>query len=83
MNHKYYIIQSSNGTVTIESEWDDLTKAIVAFHDKCKILWNAPDVIEGIVQIVYSADLAVVGGYSEKISHPQEVETKEAAEVDG
>ena len=37
--------------------------------------------IEGIVQIVYSADLAVVGGYSEKISHPQEVETKEAAEV--
>ena len=83
MNHRYYIIQSSNGTVTIESEWDDLTKAIVAFHDKCKILWNAPDVIEGIVQIVYSADLAVVGGYSEKISHPQEVETKEAAEVDG
>ena len=83
MNHRYYIMQSSNGTVTIESEWSDLTKAIVAFHDKCKILWNAPDVIEGIVQIVYSADLAVVGGYSEKISHPQEVETKEAAEVDG
>ena len=50
MNHRYYIIQSSNGTVTIESEWSDLTKAIVAFHDKCKILWNAPDVIEGIVQ---------------------------------
>lgn len=34
-------------------------------------MWNAPDVIEGIVQIVYSADLAVVGRYSEKISHPQ------------
>ena len=81
MNHRYYIIQSSNGTVTIESEWDDLTKAIVAFHDKCEILWNAPDVIEGIVQIVYSADLAVVGGYSEKISHPQG-EPEEAAEVE-
>lgn len=79
MNHRYYIIQSSNGTVTIVSEWDDLTKAIVAFHDKCKILWNAPDVIEGIVQIVYSADLAVVGGYSEKISH-QQVETETEAE---
>lgn len=80
MNRRYYIIQSSNGTVTIESEWDDLTKAIVAFHDKCKILWNAPDVIEGIVQIVYSADLAVVGGYSEKISHPQvEPATEEQA----
>ena len=71
MNHRYYIIQSSNGTVSIVSEWDDLTKAIVAFHDKCKVLWNAPDVIEGIVQIVYSADLAVVDGYSEKISHSQ------------
>ena len=81
MNHRYYIIQSSNGTVTITSEWNDLTKAIVAFHDKCKVLWNAPDVIEGIVQIVYSADLAVVSGYSEKISHPQ-VETKEATEVE-
>ena len=53
----------------------------MAFHDKCEILWNAPDVIEGIVQIVYSADLAVVGGYSEKISHPQ-VEPEEAAEVE-
>jgi hypothetical protein len=81
MNYKYYIIQSSNGAVSIVSEWDDLTKAIVAFHDKCKVLWNAPDVIEGIVQIVYSADLAVVGGYSEKISHPQvEVETDEPNE---
>lgn len=71
MNHKYYIIQSSNGTVTIESEWDDLTKAIVAFHDKCKILWNAPDVIEGYVGIFYSAGLGVVDGYMEHISHSQ------------
>jgi hypothetical protein len=43
----------------------------VAFHDRCKVLWNAEDVIEGIVQHVYSADLAVVNGYSERISHPQ------------
>lgn len=71
MNYKYYIIQSSNGNMSIVSEWDDLTKAIVAFHDSAKVLWNATDVIEGIVQIVYSADLAVVGGYKEHITHPQ------------
>ena len=69
MSYKYYIIQSSNGNVSIVSEWSDLNSAIVAYHDRCKILWNAPDVIEGIVQIIYSADLAVVGGYSERISH--------------
>ena len=71
MNHKYYVIQTSNGNVTIVSEWDDKTKAIVAFHDRAKVLWNAQDVIEGIVEIVYSADLAVVGGYREVITHPQ------------
>lgn len=71
MNHKYYVIQTSNGNLSIVSEWDDITKAIVAFHDRCKVLWNAEDVIEGIVQLIYSADLAVVSGYSERISHPQ------------
>lgn len=80
MNHKYYIIQSSNGTVSIVSEWSDLTKAIVAFHDKCKVLWNATDVIEGYVGIFYSAGLGVVDGYIEHIEHTQEVETEEATE---
>lgn len=74
MNHKYYILTSSNGTVSINSEWDDLNRAIVAFHGVCQTLWNASDVIEGIVQLIYSTDLAVVGEYSERISHPQEVE---------
>lgn len=72
MNYKYYVIQSSNGSVSIISEWSDLTSAIVAYHDRCKILWNAKDVIEGIVQLVYSADLNVVNGYSEKITHAVE-----------
>ena len=71
MNYKYYIIQMSNGVVSIVSEWDDLTKAIVAFHDRCKVLWNADDVIEGIIELVYSADLNVVGGYRERITHLQ------------
>ena len=77
MLHKYYVIQSSNGTVSIVSEWDDVTKGIVAFHDRCKVLWNAEDVIEGVVQLVYSADLAVVDNYSERISHPQGEQTEE------
>lgn len=72
MNYKYYIIQSSNGNVSIVSEWDDLTKAIVAYHDRCKVLWNAQDVIEGIVEIVFSMDMNVVEGYVERITHPQD-----------
>ena len=71
MNYKYYIIQSSNGNVTIKSEWDDINKAIVAFHQLCATLWNTPEVIEGYVEIVYSADLNVVDGYKEHITHPQ------------
>lgn len=69
MNYKYYVIQSSNGNVSIVSEWTDLNSAIVAYHDRCKVLWNASDVIEGIVQLVYSANLAVVKSYSERITH--------------
>lgn len=74
MNHKYYIIQSSNGSVSIVSEWTDLNSAIVAYHDRCKILWNASDVIEGIVQLVYSAGLDVVNGYKEIITHSAPIE---------
>ena len=77
MNHKYYIIQSSNGNVTIVSEWNDLNSAIVAYHDRCKVLWNASDVIEGYVEIVYSAGLDVVSGYKETIKHAVEPETTE------
>ena len=71
MNYKYYIIQSSNGNVSIVSEWNDLNSAIVAYHDRCKVLWNASDVIEGWVEIVYSMGLDVVGGYKEHIEHPE------------
>lgn len=74
MNHKYYIITSSNGNVSVAMEYNDLEKAIVGFHQTCAAFWNATDIIEGIVNLVYSADLAVVGRYSEKITHPQEEE---------
>lgn len=71
MNHRYYIITSSNGTVTVAKEYNDLSNAIVGWHQTCAAFWNAPDVIDGIVELVYSADLAVVSGYSEHITHPQ------------
>ncbi len=72
MNHKYYVLQSSNGNVTIVSEWNDLNSAIVAYHDRCKVLWNTKDVIEGYVEIVYSAGLNVVNDYKETITHSVE-----------
>lgn len=74
MNHRYYIITSSNGTVTVAKEYNDLSNAIVGWHQTCAAFWNAPDVIDGIVELVYSADLAVVSGYSEHITHPQAAE---------
>ena len=68
---KYYVIQSSNETVSVVSEWSDLNSAIVAYHDRCKILWNEKDVISGVVMLVDSA-LNTVGGYREFITHEQE-----------
>lgn len=80
MNYKYYVISCSNGAIQLNkgqvTEWSDLNAAIVAYHQKCATYWNTPEVIEGYVEIVYSADMNVVGGYKEHISHPQE----EAAE---
>lgn len=70
MNHRYYVLTSSNGTVSVDKEYNDLTAAIVGYHGTCAAFWNATDVIVGIVQLVYSADLAVVNNYTEKITHP-------------
>jgi hypothetical protein len=73
---KYYVIQSSNENVSIVSEWSDLNSAIVAYHDRCNILWNAKDVVTGIVTLVDS-NLLTVGMYRETISHPQENTTED------
>lgn len=67
---KYALIQCSNGNFSIVSEHgEDLQAARVAFHDRCKILWNAPDVIKGFVAIIDSS-LAYVDGKIEVITHP-------------
>lgn len=45
-----------------------MVAALVAFHDRCKILWNAPDVITGEVAI-FDEQLDVYKGYKELITH--------------
>ena len=79
MKYKYYVIYSSNGAIQLGdgkvSEWTDITKAIKAYHDKCAVLWNTPDVYDGYVMIIYSYDMDVVSHngitYKEHITHPQ------------
>ena len=70
---KYALIQCVNGSFTIVSEWSDLQGAKVAFHDKCKVLWNAPDAETATVKIVDSK-LVCVENYVEYITHAEEEE---------
>lgn len=49
---KYAVIQCSNGTFSIVSEWTDKDKAIVNFHHICEILWNADDTEHATVEVV-------------------------------
>ena len=66
---KLAIIQCVNGNFSIVSEHGNNEQAAkVAFHDHCKILWNAPDVITGETAIV-DEQLDVYEGYKEFISH--------------
>ena len=74
---KYALIQCVNGSFTVVSEWSDLQGAKVAFHDKCKTLWNAPDVETATVKIV-DDKLVCVENYVEYIFH----ETAEEEETD-
>ena len=70
---KYYVIKSANRNVSIDSEWSDLNSAKVAYHNACKVFWNASDVINGYVAIIDS-QLDTLPGYKEYISHPAPVE---------
>ena len=63
---RFAIIQVVNGNFSIVSEHgDNLQAARVAFHERCKILWNAPDVERAVVELVDS-DLNVYTGYVER-----------------
>lgn len=76
----YAVIQCANGAFSVVSEHgENLQQARVAFHDRCKILWNAPDVITGYVAILAS-DLTYVDGRVEMISHVTETSESEVLE---
>lgn len=67
---KYYVVRVSNGNMTIASEWNnDLNGAKSAYHNDCRTLFNAPDVIRGIVAIVDEELNVVESKYKEIITH--------------
>ena len=73
---RYALIQCVNGNFSIVSEHgSNLQAARVAFHNTCKNLWSAEDVIEGYVAIVDS-NLTYVDGKIEVITHPVEESTE-------
>ena len=66
---KYAIIKVVNGSYIIEAEgYTSIEAAKVKFHDVCKALWNAADVISAYVMIV-DEQLDAAEGYKEFIHH--------------
>lgn len=81
---KYSIIDVVNGTFKVRTEHgENKQAALVAFHDRCKVLWNAPDVITAMVKLV-DENLDTVDGKMEYITHtpqaPAEVEPETVEE---
>ena len=69
---KFAVIQCSNGSFSVVSEHgEDKQAAFVKFHDRCKVLWNAPDVITATVAVI-DENLDVVEGKKEYITHAQD-----------
>lgn len=82
----YAVISTINGNFKIESEHgNDKQAAMVDFHDKCKIYWNAPDVETGTVMVV-DESLCNVDGHTERITHNAQTQpqtnTAQTAEVE-
>ena len=80
---RYALVQCVNGSFSVVSEHgSNKQAAIVAFHDRCKILWNAPDVITGMVKVV-DENLDCVDGKMEYITHPEPVTEQDQEEPEG
>lgn len=65
---RYSVIKNINGAFTVDSEFTDFDKSKVKFHDVCKNLWNAKDVIKATV-CIFDENMNVVDGYRELITH--------------
>ena len=68
----YSLINCINGSFTVVSEHTDKQAAIVAFHQRCAVLWNAPDVITAVLNLVDENLYVVDGRYTETITHESE-----------
>lgn len=68
---KYAIIKVINESYFIHAEGiTDVNSAKVQFHDLCKTLWNASDVLKATV-IIADENLDAVEGYKEVITHSE------------
>lgn len=66
---KLYVVKVVNGAIAVVSEWTDNEQgARVSFHDTCKTLWNAPDVVKATVRIL-DEQLDCFQSYTETITH--------------
>lgn len=74
---KLFVVKVVNGNPAIVSEWTNNTQgAIISFHDTCKTLWNASDVIKATVRIL-DEQLDCYQGYNEVITHEVAEESAE------
>ena len=63
----YAVLSCRNGTYHVDAEGiTDIKQAIVTFHDICKTLWNAPDLLNGCV-IITNEQFYAVEGYRDVI----------------
>ena len=69
---KYALVNCVNGNFTVVSEHNNKQAGIVAFHQRCATLWNAPDVITATLNLVDENMYVVDGRYTEVITHEQE-----------
>ena len=72
---KLAVVDNVNGEFKVESEWNvpdapAAQGAIVAFHNRCMVLWNAPDVERATVKIL-DENLNLFGDYEETVEHTQ------------
>ena len=66
---KYAILKCINGNYFVHAEGiTNLANAKTQYHDLCKTLWNATDVITARVMIT-DENLGCVEGYIETITH--------------
>ena len=76
---KYALVTCINGNYKIESEHgEDLNAAQMAWHQKCRSLEGADDVVTSVCMVA-NEDLGTVGGLYEKIDRsvkPENVQSE-------